>query len=112
MRIAKQEEYELGDKVLIRDWDDMAKEYGVDIDGNIITSRNHFYFSGMRKYCRQVGVICNIDVMYDGTDNCFSKIYSVKDNEGKTFDCVFTSEMIAGKVIDNKDDDADVKEIH
>ena len=42
--------YKVGDKVKVREWDDMAKEFGVDGDGDIITAYGCFV-TPMRKFC-------------------------------------------------------------
>ena len=50
------DEVHVGDIVCIRGWDDMALEFGVDADGDILTP--HAYFvRNMRKYC---GMECEV----------------------------------------------------
>lgn len=45
-------EFKKGDRVMIRHWDDMAEEYGVDSDGDIIIDASVSYFdSAMRPLC-------------------------------------------------------------
>lgn len=53
-------EYKVGDVVIIRDWDDMASEYGTDRDGDISHSGN-YYFSEYRKFCGTSAVVQDID---------------------------------------------------
>lgn len=45
-------EIEVGDRVRIREWDDMAKEFGIDEDGDIKTQ--YFFMKDMKKYCGKV----------------------------------------------------------
>ena len=48
--------YKVGDKVRIREWDDMAKEYDVYTDGDIYTPTASFVGS-MKKYCGKTAKI-------------------------------------------------------
>lgn len=50
MKIVKKDHYEVGDRVLIRDWDDMAEEYGTN-DNGFITVDNLYFVPKMRVYC-------------------------------------------------------------
>ena len=51
-----------GDRIVIRDWDDMAAEYEIDSDGDICIPEYDTYFTNnMRKLCGAHGVIDNID---------------------------------------------------
>ena len=50
--------FKIGDKVKIRQWDDMEKEFGLDTFGSI-NVRFHFP-EGMRKYCGKVMTITDI----------------------------------------------------
>lgn len=56
MKVTKKDHYEVGDRVHIRDWDDMAKEYGLDSDG-FITVGNFDFAPDMRIYCGSEMVI-------------------------------------------------------
>lgn len=47
--------YKVGDKVLIREWDDMVKEFGLGEDG--IAIPNCYFNFDMRKYCNYVVTI-------------------------------------------------------
>jgi len=50
--------YKVGDKVKIRSWDSMAKEYGTDCNGDIKIP--HFFNRDMKKYCGRVMTICDM----------------------------------------------------
>ena len=53
---------ETGDRIVIRDWDDMAAEYAIDSDGDIHMPEYDTYFTKeMRKLCGAHGVIISID---------------------------------------------------
>lgn len=41
--------YKVGDKVIIRSWEDMARQFGVDSCGDIMVK--HLFTIGMRQYC-------------------------------------------------------------
>ena len=43
--------YKVGDKVKVREWDDMAKEFGVYGDGFVVVLSNGCFFRPMCKYC-------------------------------------------------------------
>lgn len=43
--------YKIGDKIKIRSWDSMAKEYGVDDRGGIDVSGNPWFSPRMKEYC-------------------------------------------------------------
>ena len=48
--------FKVGDKVRVREWDDMASEFGIDFDGDIMCP-NQFFVKGMKVYCDNVLVI-------------------------------------------------------
>lgn len=49
--------HKLGDKVKIRQWSDMEKEFGLDEDGDI--DCRCFFRIKMKKYCGRIGkVVC------------------------------------------------------
>lgn len=75
--------YKVGDKVLIRKWDDMAAEYGIDKDGDIDMYPVVGKMS-MKKYC---GTVVTISGHYHGE-------YTIVGNEF----CYWTNEMIERKV--------------
>lgn len=57
--------FEVGDEVVVRDWDDMAEEFGVDADGDIHIDDDCAYLvTSMRRYCMENAVVTRIT--YDG----------------------------------------------
>lgn len=45
-------DFKVGDRVVVRDWDDMAAEYDVDFEGDIHIEEEHIYFTkSMEQYC-------------------------------------------------------------
>lgn len=52
--------FKVGDRVRIRDWDDMKKEYGKDCDGNIKVP-NQIFSRNMRHLCGRYATIKDID---------------------------------------------------
>lgn len=74
--------YKIGDKVRVREWDDMANEYGMSDDGDILTPNFHFIES-MKKFCGMPVVI----VECDEDENYYSILEDVTD-------CAFTDEML------------------
>lgn len=97
MRIVKQEKYEVGDIVLIRDWDDMEREYGLNKLGDIETPDGWCFSTNNKLWCGKVAPI-------SGSAN--NNPYFKHDNEYciAEFDpfFVFTPEMITGKVVDDE----------
>ena len=72
--------YHIGDRVAIRQWDDMAAEFGLNRYGAIKTPKAYFS-EPMRKYCGKTFTIVHInhypppdfDFYYlDGSSNIFS----------------------------------------
>lgn len=45
----KMSRYKVGDKVIVREWEDMEKEFGLDSNGDIKCEL--LFLSGMKKYC-------------------------------------------------------------
>jgi hypothetical protein len=79
--------YKVGDKVVIRSWQDMAKQFGLDRYGDIKTKV--CFVGEMRKYC--------------GTEMTISKIYGDDDNfsmEGSCF--YFSKDMFEKKNCNQK----------
>ena len=83
-KIVKCDHYEVGDKVLIRDWDDMEREFGLDRDGDIRCTP--CFSTKMKKFCNKIITVCGVDK--DG--DCYI------EGEGWTFSRC----MIAGKVVE------------
>lgn len=85
LKIVKCDRYEVGDKVLIRDWDAMVKEFGLDSYGDI-RSKCPFVTS-MSKFCNQIITIGRITIegYYHMVEDCNS--YN------------FSSDTIVGKVV-------------
>lgn len=52
--------YNVGDKVTIRQWDDMAAEFGLDVYGDIKVPKAYFT-EPMRKYCGKTFTIVHIN---------------------------------------------------
>ena len=52
--------YKVGDKVKVREWDDMAKEFGVDSDGDIIGTGLYLFAKSMKKFCGKTVTIKKI----------------------------------------------------
>lgn len=90
-KIVKCDRYEVGDKVLIRDWDDMVKEFGLDSDGDIRCVP--YFVAEMKKFCNKIITVCGVDV--DGD------YYT----EGKEW--TFSRCMIAGKVVEESEKPVD-----
>ena len=72
--------YQIGDRVTIRQWDDMAAEFGLDVYGDIKVPKAYFTES-MRKYCGQTLPIVHVNrypspkfdsYFFDGTSVVFS----------------------------------------
>lgn len=80
--IVKCDHYEVGDKVLIRDWDDMKKEFGIDKDGDI--GCTPCFCTSMKEFCNKILTINGIDSNGD---------YYVEDEKWSFSRCT-----IAGKV--------------
>ena len=70
----------VGDKVTIRQWDDMAEEFGVDYDGDI--KCKNIFISDMRKYCGKTFTIVDIK----------GYLYTLSDDSGAALkDSVFST---------------------
>ena len=79
--------YKVGDKVRVRQWDDMAKEYGVNYSGDILS--HGMFTSEMRKYCGK-----NVNISHIGKRG----YYMIKEDNGNwdwsddMFETIFKSE--------------------
>ena len=78
----KKDRYEIGDRVLIKQWNDMVAEYGVYKSGNIKTELS--FTPGMREYCGNIMTVSLVDE--DG-------VYKLKDAG-----FWFSNDMIEGAV--------------
>lgn len=63
LKIVKCDRYEVGDKVLIRDWDDMKKEFGLFSDGYIRCVP--CFVTDMKKFCNKIITVCKVDKVGD-----------------------------------------------
>ena len=79
--------FKVGDRVRIRDWDDMEREYGTDSDGNIKVPDMSF-LRCMRHLCGRYATIRSIDRQ----DNIIG-LKNWSDDSGDTLWC-FTTEMV------------------
>ena len=93
LKIVKCDRYEVRDKVLIRDWDAMVKEFGLDSDGDI-RSKCPFVTS-MSKFCNRIITIGRITIggNYNMLEDC--------DNYN------FSSDTIVGKVVEESEKSVD-----
>lgn len=57
--------YEVGDKVLIRQWDDMVAEFGVDKDGDIKTHPISILAGTMKEFCGTAATIIDQGECYE-----------------------------------------------
>lgn len=66
--------YKVGDKVRIREWDEMEKEFGLDSDGDIICEG--YFMRAMKKFCGKIFTVEKVYKTYyvlKGVENfCFS----------------------------------------
>lgn len=91
LKIVKCDRYEVGDKVLIRDWDDMEKEFGLDSDGDIRCTP--CFSTKMKKFCNKIITVFKVDK--DG--DCYT--------EGEGW--AFSRCMIVGKVVEESEKPVD-----
>ena len=74
--------YKVGDKVRVRQWDDMVKEFGTDEAGRI-NQKSVVFTEEMKKFCGGVYEICSV----------LERIYLLKDG-AKTIRWYFTDQML------------------
>ena len=75
--------YKVGDKVKVREWDDMAKEFRIDEDGDIDTGRNCFFVGDMKKFCgKTVTIVASNGQVYKiaGDDDWYFVDEMLNDN--------------------------------
>lgn len=75
--------YKIGDKVRVRQWDDMAEEFDTGESGIIDTKTGWRFTEEMKKFCGGVYEICSM----------LGRNYLLKDGE-KTIHYYFTDEML------------------
>ena len=75
--------YKVGDKVRVRQWDDMVKEFGTDEAGRINQKTGCRFTEEMKKFCGGVYEICSV----------LERIYLLKDG-AKTIYWYFTDQML------------------
>ena len=78
--------FKVGDKAVVREWDDMAKEFSVDGDGDIKTGGKFHFNRAMRRYC---GKTVTIVAIKETTHN--EPFYEIAD-DGNYWH--FTDEML------------------
>lgn len=78
--------FNVGDIVRVREWDDMAREYGVDIDGDINTPV--YFVKGMKPLC---GDRAKITRIYAG--GCI-ELYFLDSCSGKETDFCYHESML------------------
>ncbi len=85
--------YSYGDKVIIKTWEEMAKEYGTDSYNEINTE--HYTFTSRMENIIHINNnqrIVTIDNVVSGTFECY---YNIKeDTSNSEYKCKFTDEMI------------------
>lgn len=59
--------FKVGDKVRVREWDDMEKEFGINADGDIETTSLPFYRE-MKMYCGSTLTVCEVGGNFYKTD--------------------------------------------
>lgn len=76
----------VGDRIRIREWDDMAEEFGVDADGEILCS--YTFIESMREFCGQEYTISEVHGRWDGTQRLW-----FEDAEDETDKFAWSSDM-------------------
>lgn len=66
--------YNIGDKVTIRQWDDMESEFGLNEFGDIKVPK-FFFIRGMKQYCGQTFPIVRIDHSVKYVHSMFDSYY-------------------------------------
>ena len=86
----------VGDRIRIREFDDMAKEYGVDKYGDIIPPCPNIacFSKHMKKYCGATGTVRNMDICVFPT-GIYSRIYiDFDDDKFRVVPWVFMDYMV------------------
>ena len=63
--------YKVGDKVKVREWDDMVEEFGTDEDGDI--DCNFCFVKDMKEYCGKEMTVSRV----------FTSYYVLEEDEGE-----------------------------
>ena len=87
--------YKVGDKVKVREWDDMENEFGVDENGYINTPVFRFT-KFMKNYCGKIATIVNV---VSNDPDCDDNYYNIKTDSLDSIDLYsdqfcFTDEML------------------
>lgn len=81
-------EFKVGDKVRIRQWDDMVEEFGLDGNGDIKCMC--YFIREMKNFCHKTATIAEIRTIFDKT-----LVYLKFDNENlNSYSWDFTTDMI------------------
>lgn len=81
-------EFKVGDKVRIRQWDDMVEEFGLDGNGDIKCMC--YFIREMKNFCHKTATITEIRAIFDKT-----LVYLKFDNENlNSYPWDFTTDMI------------------
>ena len=90
--MAERKHYKVGDRVRIRDWDDMKREFGVDREGDI---QAETWFRKKQKYlCGEKGTIIEIITHGRGLDRGFEVIIKFDKPDVKTDYYTLTDDMV------------------
>lgn len=82
-------EFKVGDKVRVRQWDDMVEEFGIN-EGGSINCLWHFV-DGMKKFCGEIATIIGFDYAPNNRDRVYLRFNNEKLNEN---DWDFSTDMI------------------
>lgn len=107
-KIEEKEEFKVGDRVIIRDWDDMEKEFGLDFSGNINCMKS--FTTGMRKLCGSVAKITSFNpfdhriIRLEFEDSTDQKPYIFSTDMIKKFNKVYRpTKFRVGELVTLKD---------
>ena len=75
--------FHVGDKVIVRDWEDMAAEYEVDDDGDIVFPGDLPYFTTeMRQFCGQAFTVTKINEYDCLDDERYTMVLDIPEDDG------------------------------
>lgn len=77
--------YKVGDKVRVRQWDDMAKEFYVNDGGNIFVD-GYYFVNKMKQFCGKVYKVCRT--------NLYGENSYLLNSEDEIIDWLFTEGML------------------